>query len=96
MRRKRQTEEMTSPLPPGHYRPQLFRCVTHEILVKGSFPCPPLFMYIAEEISVKGSLRSKSLFRYSETSKHFYLIDVDQRTLFSLQAVINDSVMVSL
>merc|ERR1719204_519807 len=56
VRRKRQTEEMTSPLPPGHYRPQLFR--------------------------------------YSETSKHFYLIDVDQRTLFSLQAVINDSVMV--
>jgi len=66
---------MTSPLPPGHYRPQLFR-------------------YSAEEISVKSSLRSKSLFRYSETSKHFYLIDVDQRTLFSLQAVINDSVMV--
>ena len=49
-----------------------------------------------EKISVKSSQRSKSLFRYSETSKHFYLIDVDQRTLFSLQAVINDSVMVSL
>ena len=77
VRRRRQTEEMTSPLPPGHYRPQLFRYVTYEISVKGSFPCPPLF-------------------RYSETSKHFYLIDVDQRTLFSLQAVINDSVMVSL
>ena len=96
VRRRRQTEEMTSPLPPGHYRPQLFRYVTHEISVKRSFPCPPLFSYIAEEISVKSSLRSKSLFRYSETSKHFYLIDVDQRTLFSLQAVINDSVMVSL
>ena len=34
--------------------------------------------------------------RYSETSKQIYLIDVDQRTLFSLQAVINDSVMVIL
>merc|ERR1719430_1358001 len=54
-RRRRQAEN-TSPLPPGHYRPQLFR--------------------------------------YSETSKQIYLIDVDQRTMFSLQAVINDSVMV--
>jgi len=54
-RRRRQTEN-SSPLPPGHYRPQLFR--------------------------------------YSETSKQIYLIDVDQRTMFSLQAVINDSVMV--
>merc|ERR1719234_372669 len=55
-RRRRRQAENTSPLPPGHYRPQLFR--------------------------------------YSETSKQIYLIDVDQRTMFSLQAVINDSVMV--
>merc|ERR1719341_1535923 len=54
--RRRREAEITSPLPPGHYRPQLFR--------------------------------------YSETSKQIYLIDADQRTLFSLQAVINDSVMV--
>ena len=39
---------------------------------------------------------SQSSPRYSETSKQIYLIDVDQRTLFSLQAVINDSVMVIL
>merc|ERR1712032_943212 len=31
---------------------------------------------------------------FSETSKQIYLIDVDQRTMFSLQAVINDSVKV--
>ena len=71
--RRRRQAEITSPLPPGHYRPQLFRC--------------------ALELKLEPSQSSP---RYSETSKQIYLIDVDQRTLFSLQAVINDSVMVIL
>ena len=71
--RRRRRAEITSPLPPGHYRPQLFRC--------------------ALELKLEPSQSSP---RYSETSKQIYLIDVDQRTLFSLQAVINDSVMVIL
>ena len=77
-RRRRRQVENTSPLPPGHYRPQLFRYNQTQKHKKDS----------------KNQPQSRPSSRYSETSKQIYLIDVDQRTMFSLQAVINDSVMV--
>ena len=80
-RRRREAENSNS-LAPGHLEDY-----TPQLLRCNQTLCVDLTSYIYE------SLPSS---RYSTTNKHIYLADVDQRTLFSLQAVINDSVMVIL